>query len=224
MAKWINRSLSQVARNGTTTITHTFTAATAGSLLYAVCGGSNVLTTPTGWTLVNSSVNLGGLYVFRKTATAGESSFATTINTANFPSTAIIYEFGTGSTAGTSAQKTNSGIGTFSGAALTGLGAGAKLIIGAGNCDVNSTTTLPSWSAWSSSAVEDTDTGFLAAATNGHSVADAYLEDSVLTGWTPTATVTNPSVQAESITFSVNAVGGGATAPALPIIVLAPRR
>jgi hypothetical protein len=222
VAKWITRSLSQVARNGTTAITHTFTPASAGSLLYAVCVGSVTYTLPTGWTLVNSAVNNGVVYVWRKTATAGESSFATTGSGSNFPSTAVIYEFASGSTVGSSAQKINSGTSSFSGAALTGLGASAKLIIGTGGHD-HTQGTIPTWSAWSSSAVEDVDNGFANGATPGHTLGVAYLEDSVLTGWTPTATITGPGTSsAESVVFSVNVAG--ATAPALPIIVLAPRR
>ena len=98
MATWINRSVVQGPRNGTTSHTVNFTAATSGNLLVCVAEGAVTSTTPTGWTLQGSAVNWTGLYVWSKTATAGESSFSTTHNGSNYPVAFVIYEFAAGST------------------------------------------------------------------------------------------------------------------------------
>lgn len=221
MAIWTTRSLSQQAR-GTTAVTFTFTAATAGSRLLEVVCGPVTFTTPAGWTAVNSAVNIGGLYVFTKVAAGGETSTAHTINATNEPTVAVVYEFPSGSTVGPSATKTSSGTTSISGAALSGL-TGTNLLfsfVGAADSSSGGTT---GFSAWSSSAVEDTDVAADWSSNDGYRFGAAYLEDSVLTSWTPTATQAAGSATAESLTVAVN-VAGGAVAPALPIIVLAPRR
>ena len=51
MVQWVNRSLIQAPRNGTTSHTVSFTPATAGNLLVCVAEGAVTSTTPTGWTL-----------------------------------------------------------------------------------------------------------------------------------------------------------------------------
>lgn len=225
MTIWATRSLSQQARvGGSTTHTHTFTQPSAGQLLYAICMGAVTFTTPSGWTLQQSAVNNGGMYLFSKTATGSETSLTTTVNGANYPSVAVIYAFPSGSTAGLSANKINAGTGSYVGAALTGL-TGTNYLGVAGNQNNDRTATNASWGSWSNSAIEDTDVSVVQVTTDGYSAGTAYLEDSVLTSWTPTATVTSfGGTSAEAITFAVS-VGAGGGAPAIPpIIVLAPRR
>lgn len=224
MAKWTVASLSQQARNGTTSHTFTFTQPAAGSFLVAVVAGPVTFTTPTGFTQVQSAVNAGGQYLFTKaSATGSETSITCTTNSANFPAVARIYEFPSGSTILGSLSKVNAGQASFSGAALTALGSSVKLLVGVGSQAATSGTT-PTWSAWSNSAVEDTDVNAPFSGNDGYSLGIAYLEDSVLTGWTPTATITSGSLQgAEAITFAVSVAAGGAPATP-PILTMQTRR
>lgn len=221
MALWTTRSLSQQAR-GTTSVTFTFTAATAGNLLVEVVYGPVTFTTPAGWTLVNSAVNIGGLYVFRKVAAGGETTTTHTINATSTPTVAVVYEFPSGSTVGVSATKTASGTTAITGAALTGITGTNTLFALVGASDTSSGGTT-GFSAWSSSAVEDTDVAADWVTTDGYRFGDAYLDASALTSWTPTVTQTAGSASAESITMAVN-VTGGVAAPALPILIMPPRR
>lgn len=224
MAKWTVRSQSQSARNGTTTATFTMTQPTAGSFLTAIFSGAVTFTAPTGWTLERSAVNNGGLYLFTKASAAGtETTITSTMNGSDYATGAVFYEFPSGSTIAGSLGKTAAGSSAFSGAALTGLTSSAKLLVGVGS-QVNNAASAISWSAWSNSAVEDTDVFAQRSVTDGYGLGIAYLEDSVLTGWTPTATITGTTVSAEAITFAVNVAGGGAAPATPPIIVLAPRR
>ena len=94
MVQWVNRSLTQAPRNGTTSHTVSFTPATAGNLLVCVVEGAVTSTTPTGWTLPTggSAINNTGLYVWYKTATAAEASLTTTHNGSNYPAGFVIYD------------------------------------------------------------------------------------------------------------------------------------
>lgn len=210
MAKWLNRTLVQDARNsGTAGHTITFTAAAAGNLLVAVAQGAVTLTTPTGWTLPTngSAVNTGGLYVWYKTASAGESSFTTTANAANYPIAVVVYEFPAGSTfvqaaAATAQQAIASGAGpTIS--SLTG----TNLLIGmigwansATSGTVATTWTLPS------GIVSDVDVSTFIATTDGYCLSVAYVENSIATSFAGTSatTIGNGSNTLEKITFAVN--------------------
>lgn len=99
---YVNRTIFQNARNGTTGHTLSFAAAASGNLLVAVAEGGVTLTTPTGWTLVNSAVSTMGFYIWKKTASAAESSAATTANASNYPIGGVVYEFASGSTVNSS--------------------------------------------------------------------------------------------------------------------------
>lgn len=204
MSKWINRSLSQHAADGTSVSTFPFTQPAAGNLLIAVAYGSVTFTTPSGWSQVRSAVNYGGLYIFTKTADGTETSFSCTNNASNYATVAVVYEFPSGSTLIASASKTNaSGTAAFTGAALTGL-TGTNLLMSVGGiCD--SSSSAVSWSGWSNSAIEDTDVCVPRGTNDGYGLGIAYLEDSALTSWTPTATIANPpSSTAEAATLAVN--------------------
>ena len=96
MSSWVNHTVlagSSINSNGTSSHTCTFTAATAGNLLVAIVGSSATCSTPSGWTLLQSSVLDGSIWVFTKTASASESSFTTTHNGSNYPMEGVVYEF-----------------------------------------------------------------------------------------------------------------------------------
>lgn len=207
MVQWVNRSLVQAPRNGTTTHTVAFTAASAGNLLVAVAEGAVTSSTPTGWTLPagGSAVNNTGLYVWYKTATAGEASFTTTHNGSNYPVGFLIYEFAAGSTF----VKSIAGTGLSASAAnpnLTGL-TGTNLLYGAGGDGIVSGTVSAVWSG-TGSPVEDLDLSVPASGTDGYWLGVAYVESSTATSFQPTATLTGSNATKEALTFAVNVATG----------------
>lgn len=216
MAKWINRTLVQAPRNGTTSHTITFTAATAGSLLVLVMEGAVTHTVPTGWTRRAQALNNTELSVYTKTATAGESSFSTTHNGSNYPIVAVVYEFAAGSTWVNAVSAT----GLPPGAAnptLSGL-TGTNLLVGAKAAGLSGSLTYTG-TAWSGLAgiVEDVDAVEPAGATDGYGFSVAYVEDSAATSFTPTGTTTTTAVSLEALTFAVKTVAPATTLDKLRI-------
>jgi hypothetical protein len=209
MVQWVNRSLIQAPRNGTTSHTVSFTPAASGNLLVAIVEGAVTSTTPTGWTLPanGSAVNNTGLYVWYKTATASEASFTTTHNGANYPVAFVIYEFAAGSTFVKSATANNLAT-TAANPALTGL-TGTNLTFGAIGVDdtANNAYTSTAWSGVGS-PVEDVDLAVADSGTDGYGVSVAYVESNTATSFQPTgaATQTGTAVAKEALTFAVNVV------------------
>jgi hypothetical protein len=211
MVQWVNRSLIQAPRNGTTSHAVSFTPAAAGNLLVAIVEGAVTSTTPTGWTLPanGSAVNNTGLYVWYKTAAAGEASFSTTHNGANYPVGFVVYEFPAGSTFAASA----SGTGLASSAAnpnLTGL-TGTNLTYGAiGIADSSANGyTSTTWTA-TGSPVEDVDVDVVDSGTDGYGLSVAYVEANTASSFQPTgnATQTGAQVAKEALTFAVKVAAG----------------
>lgn len=159
MALWVNRTVlsgASIAPNGTTSHTCTFTAATSGNLLVAVVAGPVTFTTPSGWTLVNSAVNFAGLYVFRKSASAGESSFTTTHNSSNPPIRGVVYEYASGSAAQNSGTSTgNSDNTSVSSPAVSSL-TGTYTRFGTTALDISSGVT-PGTTSWTVPTASDYD-------------------------------------------------------------------
>lgn len=153
---WVNRSAltgSSVDPNGTTDHTCTFTPATSGNSLVAIMAGAVTSTTPVGWNLLVSAVNLTGLYVFTKTASANESSFTTTHNGSNYAIRAIVYEFPAGTMALGSNFQINAGGGDIIGPNVTGL-TGTYTIVAA-RCHGLTTPTGSMDVAWTAPVTED---------------------------------------------------------------------
>jgi hypothetical protein len=216
VAKWVNRTLVQAARNGTTSHTISFTAATAGNLLVAVLDGAVTSTTPTGWTLPTngSAINNTGLYVWTKTATAGESSFSTTHNASNYPVGAVVYEFPAGSTFVKAATATALAH-TAASPTISSL-TGTNLLMSAVAEDVPFTggTAQTTWTG----ATEDTDVFALNDTTNdGYLLSIGYSEDSTATSYAPTGSTsgTGTLISKEALTWAINVAvgspGGGTT-------------
>lgn len=203
MALWINRSLVQAPRNGTTSHTISFTAATAGNLLVLVMEGAVTHTVPTGWTRQAQALNNTELSVYTKTATAGESSFSTTHNGSDYPVGAVVYEFAAGSTWSGAVSNINGALGGVN-PTLSGL-TGTNLVFGAVAVTV-ADTFLPS-TVWSgvTGLVEDSDVSVAHTTTDGYGLSLAYVEDYTGTSFAPTGTVTKGGVATtkEMLTFAV---------------------
>lgn len=204
MTKWINRSVVQAPRNGTTSHTVTFTAATAGNLLVLIMEGAVTHTVPTGWTRQVQALNNTEISVYTKTATAGESSFSTTHNGSNYPMGVVVYEFAAGSTwvNGVSAVGVDT---SNANATLSGL-TGTNLIFAAIGMTTISTDTInvTTWSG-ATGVVKDVDLVVPMLSTDGYIISVAYWEDSVLASLTPTGTPSYAAVNKETLTFAVKA-------------------
>jgi len=208
MPTWVNRTVlsgSSVDPNGTNSHTCSFTAATSGNLLVAVVAGSVTFTTPSGWTLLESSVIYSALYVFYKTASASESSFSTTHNGSDFPIRGVIYEFAAGSTIIGTTGKDDTGPAGLDGPICTGLD-GNYTRFAARAWNLTSTNSTGSVS-WGLPTIEDydvytPDTG----SANGIALSIAYDSESTGPSFTPssTYTVTNTvAASSQNISFAV---------------------
>lgn len=193
MAKWVNRTLVQAPRNGTTTQTVNFTAATAGNFLVCITAAGVTDTLPAGWTSVISQVGTQGTYVWTKTAAAGESSLTTTNNGSNYPAPFLIYEF----PAGTSVTDQSAGT------VVTGAAAGNTIINTVGIAAPTTTYTF----TWASPMVKDVDVTVLTDVTDGYAFSVGYV-DNVTTGQATTYGTASPAKTPDS-TFSI-ALGFGA--------------
>lgn len=153
---WQNRSVltgSSVDPNGTTSHTCTFAPATSGNLLVAIVAGSVTSSTPVGWSLVVAAIGQTGLYVFTKIASAGDSSFVTTHNSANYVIRGIVYELPAGMTILGSNYQAGVGGGGIVGPTITGL-TGTYTVFAARSHGL----TLPSGTidaSWTTPAIED---------------------------------------------------------------------
>ncbi len=153
---WHSRSVlagSSVDANGTASHTCTFAPATSGHRLVAIVAGAVASSTPAGWSLVVSAVQLTGLYVFTKIATGGESSFTTTHNSANYAIRGVVYELPASATVLGSNSQLLAGGGAVSGPAMTGL-TGTYAVFAARSHGL----TLPSGSieaSWTAPTIED---------------------------------------------------------------------
>lgn len=157
MTSWVNRSVYSGPRNGTTSHTVSFTAATAGNFLIAVVAGSVTSSTPTGWASVQSAVQNAGIYVFSKIASNGESSFSTTHNSSNYPILVVIYEFpADSSVVGTAGTGTGYGAGAQTGPACTGLPS-TQYVRFAAECRNLNDPSYTASMAWTLPSVEDYD-------------------------------------------------------------------
>ena len=217
MAKWLQRTVlagTSINPNGTANHTCTFTAATSGSYLVAVVAGSVTFTTPAGWTLLASGVNNATVYVFTKTATAGESSFTTTHNGSNFPIRGVVYEFPAGTTSIGANYQTGVGAGTVTTPALAGLsgtytlfGARTHGLTGGANGTIDVTWTTPSTENYEVSVGNSTNDGV------GLSVAYADNMTTAAPALNYSMSAINGgayAVSGESVIFALNIPGGGA--------------
>jgi hypothetical protein len=213
VAKWINRSVVQAPRNGTSSHTIAFTAATAGNLLVLVLEGAVTHTVPTGWTRRNQALNATELSVYTKTATAGESSFSTTHNGADYPVAAVVYEFPAGSSWVNGVS--NAAVGqTGNNPTLSGL-TGTNLLFAVVDTPNPVGGTAPGGCTWSgvTGLVEDVDIAAApSASTDGYAVSLAYVEDSTATSFAPLGQFTGTGLNKEALTFAVHVV-----APAAPV-------
>ena len=200
----------QAPRNGSTTHTVAFPAASAGNLLVVVAEGAVTSTTPAGFTLPagGSAINNTGLYVWWKVAAGGEASFTTTHNASNYPVAFVVYEF----PAGSSFVKSVAATGVSKTAANPSLTAltGTNLVVGA------KASPRPSgWAytetVWSGSPVpvRDVDVTEVASGTDGYAFSLAVVEALTGVSWQPTGTVDGEFSQHEALTFAVKVAAGG---------------
>lgn len=231
---WLNHVAIATPRNGTTSHTAspstgtvasgTLFTPTAGNLLVCIVEGAVTSTTPTGWTLPagGSAINQSGFYVFYRTA-AGSDTFTTTHNVSNYP---VLFHFiewdSTFSFAGAaSATNTAQGASTPTLTGLTGTNEVCYLFA-QGNPNTTGTYTT-TWGAGPTEIVDTFDNRV--APTDGYVYSMAYNAaiSTATTSASATSTNTANFTSPERITFAVKSSGGVAP-PALPIIVLAPRR
>lgn len=212
MAKWLQRTAlagASVNPNGTASHTCTFTAATSGNYLVAVVAGAVTFSTPAGWTLLASAVNEATVYVFTKTATAGESSFTTTHNGSNYAIRGVVYEFPVGTTSLSANYQTGVGTGTVTTPALSGL-TGTYTLFGArAHGLTTSGGTIDA--TWITPSTEDYEVYVGASTIDGAGLSVAYADDmtvaapalnyALLTDNTATTT-------GESVIFALNVPGG----------------
>jgi hypothetical protein len=235
MADWINHVAINAARNATTTHTNVDPASTgtvatgtaftptSGNLLVCFGYGAVTFTTPSGWTLATggSVANIGGLYMFYRTASGTTADrITTTHNGSNYPSMFDFYEFPAGSTFN---KATNSSGVVFSGGAgptlssITGTNWLAAVV---GYADSTATVPTVTWSA----GTELVDTGVAVSGTDGYVYGLAALDSSVLTSWSSAATLSsNPaSNTCERLVVAVTAAAGAPATP--PFVAMAPRQ
>lgn len=197
--KWVNRTAlsgSSVNANGTNSHTCTFTPATSGNLLVAVVAGSVTFTTPSGWTLRQSGVTNAALYLFTKTASAGEPSFSTTHNGSNYPIMGVVYEFAAGSSylGGNVATNTT----TTSSLPVVSSLTGTYSRFGARAWSMNLTNSSASC-AWTTPTVEDYDA----------SVPEAASADGIFLTVAYDDNITSSTFTQASTTSLNNVTGGG---------------
>jgi hypothetical protein len=171
---YVHRTAIQNARNGTASHTISFAAATAQNLLVAVAEGGVTLTTPTGWTPVNSSVYNMGFYIWKKTASAGESSAATTANSSNYPIAGVVYEFASGSTLDSSVTSGSTAGQAYNAANPSITPSSSQTAIALASYNVGND--LPGWSSvtWSA-GTEDFDLYTAYATTDGYLVSASWI-------------------------------------------------
>lgn len=200
MSLWVNRTVGQ-GPNGSTTRTYNFTAATAGNFLLAVVAAQVTSTTPTGWTVVKSFVGADGVYIFGKTATAGESSFTITHNgDGTYTTQYAVYEFPAGTALnGTPAAAAATAVGN-NGQTCTGLtGTYTRMAVFATPL-TNSANTVSS--VWSVPTVKDVDST-LVSTSHGMNFTIAYDDNQTAASFTAARTM---SVTAGNTTTSESAV------------------
>jgi hypothetical protein len=217
---WVRSSLAQAAPNGGTSNTYSFLPADAGNLLVAVGYGSVTFTTPTGWTLQSTQVTNGGLYVWSKTATGGESSFASTHNGSNYPTAVVVYEFLAGSTFTAALNGTTGSAATAASQsstlpALTLAANSNNTVFGVMGMDAGQLAGMTGSTTWTGPAglAGDVDLLMPGSTTDGYYLATGALQGTATTSCTPTATTTNNKsyfVIREAITFAVTVAPPGA--------------
>lgn len=182
MTKWINRTVVNVPRNGTTTNTVNHTAAAAGSLLLLVIDAPAQITTPSGYTQRASALNNTHFALYTKTATAGESSFTLTLSAANYPAGVIVYEFALGTTFGQSNSAVGQQVNDSANPSISVTGTNLLMAGFAAAQPSGSQTQTTTWSG----STTDVDTGAGFSTTDGYQISIGYVEDSTATTYAPT--------------------------------------
>lgn len=208
MPSWTNRTVlsgSSINRNGTNSHTCTFTTATAGNLLVAIIGGAQTSSTPTGWSLLTSAVGSCGLYVFTKTASAGENSFTTTHNGTNYPIEGVVYEFLAGSASIGTPGTTTSLLANSSvtGPSTTGL-TGSYTRFSAKTQGIPSSISTPTTS-WTLPSTNNYDAYIDFAATDGIYLTIAFDDNSTGSSFNPSSNTTSGNgANMEGVSFALS--------------------
>lgn len=210
MTSWVNRTAVQAPRNGTTSHTVSFAAATAGNLLVALVAGGVTSSTPTGWALPTggSAVNSQGLYLWTKTAAAGESSFTTTHNGSNYPVAVMVYEFPAGSALLVAKGDGGNGNGSAGAAGLSAVAAGTKSFFAVADTGmvVAHGSDPCTWSGVAG-LVKDVDLYADPSGTDGYAFSVAYLDGSTATSFAPVSTFpSTDNGDVERINFAVTVI------------------
>lgn len=226
MAKWLNHCAiaSSTSGSGSTTETYdpssvgsgtltvgTLFTPTAGRLLVAVIYGQVTSSTPSGWTLPSngSAINAGGLYVMYRTA-AGSDTFTTVHNgNGTYPTHIHFYEYAAGSTFVASASSVNTGP-TAAGPTLSPL-TGTNLLFGVIGQNSSADAGGPTVEQFTwATGTEILDYHLGDSSNGGKSInfTESYLEDSVLTSASFTASAASFGGNPEKLTYAVNVAVG----------------
>lgn len=194
MTKWNSSEFVTVAGGGSADATLPFAAPAPGALLWLVAASSTVLSTPSGWDVVESAVEAQGLYLWSKTADGSETAVVTTRSVADAPVAANLFAF----PAATDVLDTNaepnvprSGVPATG---LSGLSADPKLLLHVGAFSGVSSALPTSGQVWGDDTITEAWDGEAATGTAPSiTLLIGYLEDSTLTGWGPTVFLADSS-------------------------------
>lgn len=198
------------ATNSTTTYTiGPFPTPVAGNFLLLIANAGVTMTTPTGFTLVNSAVANTGLYLWSKASAAGtETSYTTTTNGTGASLGAIQYQFPAGSTIGTSA--TSGGTVAASAAAnasVTPTAGQTVLAIAAWDYSSIASTTPVTWSAVAE-LYEDQEFKVPRTASNGVLLSTALLDNAPASATAPVGTPAGGTgANKQDLTCTINVAG-----------------
>lgn len=200
MGLWTARAAGLQAKNGTnahTVATARGSSTPSGAFLLAVVGGGVTSggntagsTPPTGWTTRLNPVAASGLYLWTKTASAGEASFSILHNASNYPVFASVFEFPAGTTwVNGVSQSAVAQAGAWS--ALTGI-ATANQILSFLNASIGAATGTGNSTVWGNETeLDDLDTPY--SSPSGNYFTDAYVDSPGVSSFTPTTTITTVS-------------------------------
>jgi hypothetical protein len=185
MVGWVKRTIVPVPANGTTSAIAAFPQATSGNVLLAFAASAATISTPSGWTLVNSSVSTSGAYLWSRTSNGSESSLPITLSVANQAVVVVVYELPpqTAVIASHGEQLPRSGVAAVG---LSGMLDTPKQLLHFGAFQSETSAVPAPGVTWDGPEVTDVWAGQAApSGAAGMRVLAGYLEDSALASWQP---------------------------------------
>lgn len=183
MSKWIQKSVVTTSAAGANA-TIAFTASAVSSVLVAVVASNTVLSTPTGWTLERAAVDSQALYVWTKTASAGENQLVTTRGVAGIAITAIIYELPATSTVIASTAQTGFNLSGVAVTGLSGMTSDPKLLMHYASYAPSNSSVVADI-AFDDATIVDVNSKAFSSSSEVILQLSGYLEDSTFTAWAP---------------------------------------